>query len=88
MFTVGLAVFTLGSELCSPAAELDRLIAFRTVGGRRVEAQSLRRVDRHAHLTDGRERARAIGPRATVVGLSMAAGTLLGGPLVDAAAFP
>ena len=51
IFQIGLALFTLGSLLCSLAPSLGWLVAFRMrAGGRRLDAQPGRDVDHHQRL--------------------------------------
>ncbi|MEY9844591.1 EmrB/QacA subfamily drug resistance transporter [Streptacidiphilus sp. BW17] len=86
VFQAGLALFTAGSLACSLASSLGWLITFRVVQG--LGASMLNPVAlsiiTHA-FPDPRERARAIGLWGTTVGLSLAAGPVVGGFLVASA---
>jgi EmrB/QacA subfamily drug resistance transporter len=82
----GLALFTLGSWLCSLAPSLGWLIAFRViqaVGGSMLNPVAVSIIS-HT-FTDGSERARAIGIWGGAFGWSMALGPVLGGLLVGLA---
>ncbi|MGW0335835.1 MFS transporter [Streptomyces sp. NPDC003011] len=84
VFLAGLVVFTLGSALCSLAPDLEALVAFRmvqAVGGSMLNPVAMSIITNT--FTDPRERARAIGAWGAVVGISMAAGPLIGGLLVE-----
>ncbi len=84
-FQVGLATFTIGSALCSVAPGLGWLIAFRMVqaiGGAMLNPVALSIVTNV--FTEPRDRARAIGWWGGVAGVSIAAGPLIGGLLVQA----
>ncbi|GHD98644.1 MFS transporter [Streptomyces alanosinicus] len=84
VFMAGLVVFSVGSLLCSIAPNLTLLIVFRMVqaiGGSMLNPVAMSIITNT--FTDARERARAIGVWGAVVGISMAAGPLVGGLLVQ-----
>ncbi|GHD92383.1 MFS transporter [Streptomyces naganishii] len=84
VFMAGLVVFGLGSLLCSLAPSLELLVVFRmvqAVGGSMLNPVAMSIITNT--FTDPRERARAIGAWGAVVGISMAAGPLVGGLLVE-----
>ena len=83
-FQLGLAVFSLGSLLCSLAPTTNALVGFRMVqalGGSMLNPVAMSIV---VNTFPGpKERARAIGVWGATFGVSMAAGPLIGGALVD-----
>ena len=82
-FQTGLALFTLGSLLCSLSPSLSWLIAARmiqAVGGSMLNPVAMSIITNT--FTDAKERARAIGVWGATVGVSMALGPVLGGLLV------
>ncbi len=84
VFMAGLVVFAVGSLLCSLAPNLELLIVARmvqAVGGSMLNPVAMSIITNT--FTDPRERARAIGVWGAVVGISMAAGPLVGGLLVE-----
>src|SRR6185437_655858 len=83
-FQAGLAIFTIGSGLCSIAPGLGWLIAFRAVqavGGSMLNPVAMSIVTNV--FTEPKDRARAIGWWGGVAGVSIAAGPLVGGLLVQ-----
>src|SRR5215475_498391 len=83
-FQLGLAVFSLGSLLCSLAPSIRALVGFRmlqAVGGSMLNPVAMSIIVNT--FLDPRERARAIGIWGAVFGVAMAAGPALGGLLVE-----
>src|SRR5262245_3954716 len=89
LFLFGLAVFTAGSALCGVAADLPSLIAGRALqgaGGAALAPGSLALIS--SAFADPRQRVQALGLWAGISGIAIAAGSLVGGVLVEAAGWP
>jgi EmrB/QacA subfamily drug resistance transporter len=84
VFQTGLALFTLGSLLCSVAPSVPLLIGARVVqamGGSMLNPVAMSIV--RNTFTEPRERAHAIGIWGATLGISMGLGPVLGGLLVE-----
>nr|WP_144761632.1 MFS transporter [Curtobacterium sp. 9128] len=83
-FQIGLALFSVGSLLCSIAPTVGWLVVFRmvqAVGGSMMNPVAMSIIT--ATFDDAKERARAVGVWGAVVGVSMGIGPLVGGALTD-----
>jgi EmrB/QacA subfamily drug resistance transporter len=84
VFQIGLAIFAIGSLLCSLAPDIHTLIAARLlqgIGGSMLNPVALSII---SQVFVGRvERARAIGIWGAVMGIAMALGPMLGGALIE-----
>ena len=83
IFQTGLAMFTLGSLLCSLAPSLGWLVAFRmlqAIGGSMLNPVAMSIIVNT--FTDPAERARAIGIWGGTIGVSLALGPVVGGVLI------
>ncbi|GAA2545538.1 MFS transporter [Winogradskya consettensis] len=88
IFQLGLALFSLSSVVCALAPSVGWLIAFRSlqaVGGSMLNPVAMSIIV--SVFTDRRERARAVGVWASVIGITIAAGPVLGGVLVSGIAW-
>src|SRR6266536_5653492 len=89
LFLVGLGVFTVGSALCGLAPDLGWLIAGRALqcaGGAALAPGSLSLLA--AAFVDPRARIQALGLWAGISGIAIAAGSVVGGLLIQVAGWP
>ncbi|GAB3913532.1 hypothetical protein GCM10027613_05270 [Microlunatus endophyticus] len=85
IFQLGLCVFSASSLLCGVAPGVGWLIAFRglqAVGGSMLNPVAMSIIV--SVFTEPKERARAVGVWGSVIGVTAAAGPILGGVLVSA----
>ena len=85
VFLIGQVTFSIGSLLCSVSGSLGALVAFRglqAVGGALLNPVAMAIIA--STFTEPAERARAVDVWGSVVGVSLAAGPVLGGVLVSA----
>lgn len=85
VFQIGLTVFSLSSLLCGLAPGIGWLIGFRAmqaVGGSMLNPVAMSIIV--SVFTDRRERAWAVGVWGSAIGITVAAGPILGGVLVSA----
>ena len=82
MFLVGLAGFTVTSALCGAAWSGPALVAARLLQGVSAGLLTPQNTGLIQQLFEGRDRARAFGIFGTTVGVSSAAGPLIGGGLI------
>lgn len=85
IFQLGLTLFTLSSLLCGLAPGVGWLIGFRAlqaVGGSMLNPVAMSIIV--SVYTDRRDRARAVGVWGSTIGITIAAGPVLGGLLVNA----
>ena len=84
VFQIGLAVFILGSLLCSRAATIEQLIAFRALQGFGASMLNPVALSIIANaFPQPKDRARAVGVWGAVAGLSLGIGPLIGGALTE-----
>jgi EmrB/QacA subfamily drug resistance transporter len=84
IFQIGLAVFTLGSLLCSRSASIQQLIGFRALQGFGASMLNPVALSIIANaFPDPKGRARAVGIWGGVAGLSLGIGPLIGGALTE-----
>ncbi|MEV0594582.1 MFS transporter [Nonomuraea cavernae] len=84
IFLVGVALFTLASATCGLASDMTVLIVSRLVQGMAAGLINPQVSGLIQQMFRGDERGRAFGALGAVIGLSTAAGPLIGGALVTA----
>ncbi|MYY00197.1 DHA2 family efflux MFS transporter permease subunit [Streptomyces sp. SID486] len=84
-FLIGLALFTVASLACGLAASPTWLVFFRLIQGTAAGLVAPQTSGLIQQMFHGSERAKAFGVLGTVIGVSTAAGPLVGGLLIDAA---
>jgi len=89
VFQIGLAIFTLGSLLCSRAATIEQLIGFRALQGFGASMLNPVALSIIANaFPDRKARARAVGIWGAVAGVSLGIGPLIGGALTETIGWP
>ncbi|GAA3149896.1 MFS transporter [Streptomyces echinatus] len=83
-FLIGLALFTVASLACGLAASPTWLVVFRLIQGTAAGMVAPQTSGLIQQMFPGDERAKAFGVLGTVIGVSTAAGPLVGGLLIDA----
>ncbi|MFF3886075.1 MFS transporter [Streptomyces sp. NPDC001914] len=83
-FLVGLALFTLSSWACGLAPSASWLVLFRLIQGAAAGMVAPQTSGLIQQMFQGAERAKAFGMLGSVIGVSTAAGPLVGGVLIDA----
>ncbi|MGW1963822.1 MFS transporter [Streptomyces sp. NPDC001935] len=83
-FLAGLALFTLSSWACGLAPSASWLVVFRLVQGAAAGMVAPQTSGLIQQMFQGAERAKAFGLLGSVIGVSTAAGPLVGGVLIDA----
>ncbi len=84
VFQIGLGIFTLASLLCSQAATIEQLIAFRALQGFGASMLNPVALSIIANaFPHPKARARAVGVWGAVAGLSLGIGPLIGGALTE-----
>ncbi|KAB1988248.1 MFS transporter [Streptomyces triticiradicis] len=83
-FLMGLALFTLSSGACGLAPSASWLVLFRLIQGAAAGMVAPQTSGLIQQMFQGAERAKAFGLLGSVIGISTAAGPLVGGVLIDA----